>query len=323
MTIDVFVVGLNEIGASIARVMGGLGEDVIVTGFDLNPRTARSARKDGVIDRSASDLVKPSRTADLVFVALPSSQVPDVLARIAPELKEGAILFDLAPLKGAYIQEALGLFSTATYVGAVPALNPEVLPTDPADATGRTDLFEDGVMALVISPKTSEEVVDRIMGVVQLLGAEPYFVDAGEVDGMMAVVREVPLLASAAYLHSLTVEPGWKEAQRLAGREFFSLGRLSAMDAPAETAAELLQNKTVVLHRLQNLVNSLQQLQTAISGDDRAGIEEMFEDAGSMFTAWQGIRKDAGWQRSAQSTVELPQRNLLGALLGIRPRTRK
>jgi len=325
MTINVYVVGLNETGASVACILDALGDDVVVTGFDLDSAKGRAARKAGTVKSISLDMVKPARKAELVFISLPASETPDAIERIGPVLKEDALLFDLSPLKGVYLERALAAVPEGrTYVGATPALNPEVLLSDPAErGAGNPDLFKDGVMALVISPRASEEVVNRIIKFVQLLGAEPFFVDAGEVDGMMAVVRGIPLVASAAYLSGLTAEPGWKESQRMAAREFYSLGRLSVLAEPEEIAAELLENKTVVLHRLKNLISSLQKVSTILEKEEKEELEAVFEEAGRTFENWRYNRETSDWKRQSLPSVKLPERNLLETLLGIRSRKKK
>ena len=322
MAIDVYVVGLNETGCSISLAMDGLGEDVVVTGFDPEPPVSRAARKAGTVKRISLDMVKPARNADLVFLCLPAAETPDALQHIAPVLKENSIVFDMAPLKGAYMSDVLDRFPEGrTYVGAVPAISPWALAAEPAETgEGRPDLFEDGSMALVIAPNTSEEVVNRIMGVVKALGAEPFFVDAGEVDGMTAVVRELPILAAAGYLNSLAVEPGWKEAQRLASREFFSLGRLTAMAESPDLAGELLQNSRVVQHRLQNLIDSLERMKGLLENGEQDELETVLGNAGAMFEGWHGSKQTRDWSRQAMPRAEMPKQSLLASLLGIRPR---
>ncbi|MBN1265695.1 MAG: prephenate dehydrogenase [Anaerolineales bacterium] len=325
MTINVYIVGLNEVGASVACVLDALGENVVVTGFDLDPSLGRAARKAGTIKSVSLDMVKPARQADLVFVSLPASETPGAIGRIGPVLKEDAILFDLAPLKGVYLKDALAAIPEGrTYVGATPAINPEVLLSDPADpGTGNKDLFKDGVMALVISPHISEEKVERIIKLIHLFGAEPFFVDAGEVDGMMAVVRGIPMVASAAYLNSITSEPGWKESQRLAAREFYSFGRIATLAEPDEISTELLQNKDVVLHRLKNMITGLQAMQTMLEKEQEDELESVFEQAGNTFNSWLTARKTSDWNSRSLSPIKLPEQNLLGSLLGIRPRKKK
>jgi len=324
MTIEVYVVGLNEIGASAARIYDALGDDVVVTGFDMDGAVGRAARKAGTVKSISLDMVKPARKADLVFLALPAQDALDTVKRLGPVLKDGAILFDLSPLKGVYIKEALEVFPEGrTYVGAVPAINPELLFSEPLQAgSGSLEYFKNGVMALVIGSRTPEEVVERVLKLAGILGSEPYFVDAFEVDGMTAAVRELPILSTAAYLHSLAAEPCWKEAQRIAGREFSAMKTPAVVDA-RESSAEILMNKTVVLHRLRNFIANLQSLAVLLEKGSEEDLRTFIEESGELFHKWLSMRQTSGWESRSAVPMELPDRSMIASLFGIRPRRKK
>jgi cyclohexadieny/prephenate dehydrogenase len=103
MTTPVFkritIIGLGLIGSSIARAAheNTLAEKII--GYDQNEISLAFALKEKFIDLAEIDIGKAVAESDLVIIATPPSTLGGIAEKIAPYLKTGAIIMDVASVK--------------------------------------------------------------------------------------------------------------------------------------------------------------------------------------------------------------------------------
>ena len=87
MAIQITIVGLGQIGASMGLALANRPELLRRVGHDRDLKTARQAEKLGALDRVEMNLPKAVRGADLVVLSLPVDQIHfrvDAAARTAP-----------------------------------------------------------------------------------------------------------------------------------------------------------------------------------------------------------------------------------------------
>ena len=123
MTIQITIIGLGQIGASIGLALAENKEMFERIGHDKDPLVARKAVKLDAIDRFAINLPASVREADIVILALPMDQIRDTLAIIATELREDAVIMDTGPVKEVVSAWAGELLPPKRhYVGLTPVL---------------------------------------------------------------------------------------------------------------------------------------------------------------------------------------------------------
>lgn len=93
------IIGLGLIGSSIARAVHENGLAKIVVGCDQNEVSLAFARKEKFIDVADASLQTAVVGSDLVIIATPPATLADVAEAIAPHLKDGAIVMDVASVK--------------------------------------------------------------------------------------------------------------------------------------------------------------------------------------------------------------------------------
>lgn len=319
MAIEIVVLGLNETGASIAKILTGMGEAVLVTGYDHDHALARTARKVGTVTRIAMRPEKAVGDADVVFMCLPVSHVKDMLTVIGPELKEDVIIIDTSWLKGNLFGEwTANLPPNRHFVGATPGISPQAMIGAPAAAgEGNTELFKGGVMAMVFAPGTPEDKVEMVMKLVRMLGADPFFVDAGEVDGVMASVEALPAIMSMALVEMVSGLNGWKESQRMAGRAFNAVaGPLKELESDV-FAADLNLNQQNVLYRLDAVMARLQELRRLVADGNEEELAQRLDKVQVAYKDWLQIRTAANWDNRQGGRIELPKGGMLATLFGV------
>ena len=328
MTIQVTIVGLGQIGASIGLALAGRGELVQRTGHDRELRVARQAEKLGAVDRVAINLISSVREADLVILALPMDQVRDTLAAIAPDLKEGAVVMDTAPVKEAVAAWAGELLPSGRhYVGLTPVINPIYLQSiETGLEAARADLFKGSVMAIVAPPRTASDAIELAANLSALLGAAPMFADLAEVDSLMAAVHILPHLVGAALLDVTYDRPGWQEARKLAGRPYANVtGPVFQLEGPAALQSAALLGRENVLRVLDGLIDDLVALRAEIAGQEIPSLQARFERARRGRESWWQQRNQGNWSaEETRSPIEAPTAGeIFGRFIGLGRRKRK
>jgi prephenate dehydrogenase len=319
MSPEIMIVGLKEIGASIGLALAKAGAGGSRTGYDADSGVARAARKAGAVERLALNLGRSCRSADLVILAVPSCEVRPYLEAIGAGLKPGALVLDTSSLKSAAIGWASEhLPEGCYYVGAVPVVNPTALHIGaPGLGEPRADLFRGGLMAMVIPVKTPEAVVELALSVARTLGAAPFFIEPSEVDAVMATVEGLPALLAIALVRVAVQTPGWREARRIAGRQFASLAIVGALQSPQDLQASLDLNRSNVLARVDAAIEELRALRALIAQEEAEGLRASLAEAVEAHDAWLAARAQGEWGREELGKVELPEGGMLDRLLGI------
>ena len=99
MSIQITIIGLGQIGASVGLALGEHGEKFTRTGHDIDSGFANQAKKLGALDKVAFNLPLAVAEADIVLLAVPMDTVQGLLEMIAPDLKEGAVVMDVSPIR--------------------------------------------------------------------------------------------------------------------------------------------------------------------------------------------------------------------------------
>ena len=298
MSVQITIIGLGQLGASVGMAVGRHKTLLHRVGHDKNFDTAREAQKKGAVDEVKFNLPASVREAKIVLLSLPLSEIRPTLEVIAPDLLEGTVVMDTAPVKGPVATWAQELLPEGRYyVGLVPAVNPLYLHRIELGLEAAVeDLFEDGLMMVDTLPGTPEEAVRLATDFIHLLGAKPIFADRIETDGLMTKTHIVPQLAAAALLNAMVDQPGWDDARKLAGRPFAALTSALAYQDEFEALGEAaLLNGENVARVLDMLIGSLQGMRNDISNGNRDQFFERLELATDGRRRWLAERLQADW----------------------------
>jgi prephenate dehydrogenase len=312
MTVQITIVGLGQIGASIGLALKARNVDARIVGHDKDTQAAKEAQKLGAVDDVKLNLPASVRDARIVILALPFSEMRETLEVIAADLPEGCLVVDTAPSKtavAAWVKELLppGRF----YVGLSPSINPAYLhETEFGVRAARADLFEKGLMAVNAPVGTPENVFNLSMDLVSLLGAGPLLMDTDEADGLFAVVHMLPQLAASALLDATIDRPGWQEARKLAGRPFAAVTAGSAYNDDALSLRDsVLENRDNVVRLLNAYLTELIKLRDEIEDNDRDALSRRLEAAVNGRNRWLHERSVADWLQADVQKINIPSFN--------------
>jgi prephenate dehydrogenase len=326
MALDIFIIGLDQIGASIGMALAQSEMEVRCTGYDPDNKVARRAQQQGAVDQVTSQPVAASRIADIVVIATPSIDVRDLLEMLGEELKADAVVLDTSPFKTHHTTWASELLpDDRHYLGAMPILGPESLLTESPDHTKpRADLFQGGLLAMVVPPKTSEEAVNLALQFAAALGTTPFFLDPLEHDAVLATVLGLPYLMTVALMKMASRAHNWREIQRIAGRLFITATDIDPSQLGKPQAYTLHLNREVVINKLDEYIDELKGLRELITRDEHNALEDYLTEAIKARDSWLTVRQSGDWAgQDIKPSVPIERPGFLSRALGFRPQRPK
>lgn len=319
MTVNITIIGLGRIGASIGLALAAHKDQVTVTGHDKTPTVAQAAKKLGAVDKVAFNLPASIEEADVVVLSLPLDQIYNTLKIIAQDIREDAVVFDTAPVKSAaatWVKELLP--PGRHYVGLIPAINPQYLEESARGVdSARADLFQHSLVAVTAPPGTAEAAMKLASDFVTLLGASPFYADLAEVDGILACAHLLPQLTAAALMESALNQPGWSDIRKLAGPAFAAGTSLLAAEEPGALAEAANQNQQNIVRVLDEAIATLSGLREEIATGKKTGLEKKLQLARKGREKWQAERAKDDWLAVDFGRPEMPSsRDILKQQIG-------
>ncbi len=303
------IIGLRPIGVSIAL---GLKRarlaDTEVVGTDGDRESLSRASKMGAVDRTAGNLKSALEGAHLVVLDIPLADTREMLEAIGPILEEGCVVTDTDTAKVQVMEWAESHLSPgSSFVGGRPLPKRSVTSVDDADAA----LFDDTDYCVIPAKSASPDSVKTVVGMVEMLGAKPMFLDAHEHDSYAAAMAQLPVILSAALVNSASGSPSWREMHRLAGPEFRGISQLAAND-PEDSSAGSLATSDALVHWINQMTAELNRFSDLIKAGD--GLLDTFVHAWEEHARWEAgaVAEEPGFD------VPSPGKTVASSLFGKR-----
>ena len=283
----VAVIGLRLIGGSLAAALrtSGLAREVV--GCDTDPATLERARSTGVIDRAETDAGAAVGAADTVVLAAPVGAILEILDRISPHLKPGALVLDVGSTKREVVERLNRLPAGVAAVGGHPMCGKETGGLEYAEA----GLFQGAVFALCECERTDAHARATAEHIVAALGARPLWIDPVVHDDAVAAVSHLPYLLSVALVQT-ALGDGSQPAGDLAASGFRDTSRLAASDVRMILDV-LLTNRDGVTNALDRAMAELAELRELLESGEEERLAVRLASAAEKRRAWAGQHKPA------------------------------
>lgn len=221
--------------------------EVVGTSRDRDELTV--ATKVGAVDKAESNLRAAVEGAQLVILNATIADTKELLENLGPALEDGCVVTDTGSMKLRAIEWAeASLPKGVSFVGGHPLIKKSLRSMQDADHT----VFQNIAYCVIPAKSADQESVKTVVGLVEMLGAKPLFMDAHEHDSYAVAMTQLPIVMSAAYVTATAGSPAWREMHRLAASEFREFSALAAGDP--------LDNETACLANAEEMVRWLDQL---------------------------------------------------------------
>jgi prephenate dehydrogenase len=306
MSVQITIIGLGQIGASMGLALAAHKESILRVGHDKDINVERAALQKGAVEKTIHNLPSAVSGARLVVLAIPAHQVRETLEYISQDMQEGSIILDTSPIKAEAAKWTKELLPACHYIGLAPALNPKLLHEFSVGLeAARADLFTDGVFFISASYGIPESASTLAMDFVRLLGAQPILSDIAESDGLVTKTHLLPQLVSAALLNATIDQPGWQEARKVASRAYAAISSgVEYQDEIEALKTSVMQNRAGTVQVLDLVIAALRGLRDDLDKGDADGVAERLDAAFKDRLRWLNERAAADWAAIPKSNAE-------------------
>ena len=277
------VIGVGLIGGSFALAAKAAGLCRQVVGAGRNPRNLELALQRGVIDAVASSAAQAAQGADLVLIATPVAQYPQVFAAIGPALGAQAVVTDAGSTKRDVVaagRAALGA-RLAQFVPAHPIAGAE----QSGAAAATADLFRGKRVVLTPLAETSPQALARVEQAWSACGARLFRMTPEAHDEVFAAVSHLPHLLAYALVHCIAERGNAAQLFGYAASGFRDFTRI-ASSQPEMWRDICVANKDALLAELDRYGAQLAALRPMIERGDGAALEQVFAAARAARERW-------------------------------------
>lgn len=307
MSVQITIIGLGRIGASLGLALAAHKDKVTTLGHDKDFGLERLAEKNGVVQKTNHNLPSAVKHANVVVLAIPTHQVRETLGYIKEDLKKGTVVVDTTPIKvevAAWAEEILP--QGVHYVGLVPAISPDFLhETGTGQDSAKGDLFSRSIFLLSAPQGTPGDALQLISGLVGLTGATVMIADVAESDGLMSSAHLLPQFVSAALLRATNGQAGWQEVRKLAGHLYYAAtSAFTGQDDVAALHMQAMHTRENLIQKLNSMITSLLELRDDLEEADEKALKEHLQNAQTVRQNWLKERSAASWMEAKRETVE-------------------
>lgn len=272
----VVIFGCGLIGGSFALALKEAGAVEEVVGFGRTPATLKAAQELGVIDRAGINPAHEIGDADIVLVATPVAQMPEIFARIVPYLGRETIVTDGGSTKGNVVAAAYATFGGC--IGQFVPAHPIAGAENSGPSAARGDLFRGKKVVVTPLPENSDDALDRVKRAWAVGGADIYELTPDMHDQVFAAVSHLPHLLSFALVHELAVRDDAELFFTFAASGFRDFTRIAASH-PEMWRDICLANRSALLIELDSYLTQLNGLRSALLTNDGGYLEQIFRVA--------------------------------------------
>lgn len=259
----ILIIGLGLIGGSLAKAIKERNLAGEIIGADNNKENLKLALKDRVIHRSVK-LPREVTGVDLIILATPLGAIKEILKQITPYLSPGTIITDVASTKEEIVKWAnVNLPANIHFVGGHPMAGSEQNGFKSANPY----LFEKAYYLITPTKETSSAAVDKVMSLVEGIGAVPLKLSPREHDRIVAVISHLPHMVAAALVNTLQGCRDHRQIIPLAAGGFKDTTRI-ASGVPEMWQEILLSNRKELIQTLDKFMRVLEEYKLALQKSD-------------------------------------------------------
>ncbi len=261
------LIGVGLIGGSVGLAARERIPGARVIGWDPARRTLDTAISVGAIDEAAPTLEAAVSDADLVVVAAPMGQLPQVLGQVLHAAPEDCAITDVGSVKRPVLDAAGG-------DGRLVAGHPLAGSESSGVQHARADLFDGATWYLVPHERSHGTRFEQVHRVVSALGARPVTIDAETHDQLMATVSHLPHVLANVLVEQVGEVSGDDQRVPATGPSFRDVTRVAGAN-PGLWAGIYAANGDALAGQLDRVIDRLSAVRDRIrEGEDLLGWQE-------------------------------------------------
>ena len=279
----VAVIGVGLIGGSFALGLKAKRLCGHVVGVGRSPANLKVALERGVVDSVESGVADAVARADLVLVATPVAQFPEVMQSVEKSLRPGTIVSDAGSTKRDVVATARAALG-AKIVQFVPA-HPIAGAERSGAAAANAELFRGRRVVLAPLAENRAQDVDTVAALWSAIGARVSRMTPEEHDEVFAAVSHLPHLLAYALVSDVSARPNSAQLFGYAAGGFRDFTRI-ASSHPEMWRDICMANRDGLLHELHLYERKLKEINKMLETSDAAALEKLFAEARAAREKW-------------------------------------
>jgi prephenate dehydrogenase len=277
------IFGVGLIGGSIALALKQASAASHIVGVGRSGDALQAALDLGVIDTAETNAANAVADADIVIIAAPVAQTPDILLAIAPHLNDKTVITDVGSTKSDVIRHAELLLgkNNRQFVPGHPIAGAEKSGVTAA----RADLFMGKNLVLTPTENTSPLALEAVRHLWRNAGAIVSEMPAAQHDSIFAAVSHLPHLLAFALVDELASRPNATELFDFAASGFRDFTRIAG-SSPEMWRDISLANQEALLEEITAYHDELATLKMLLQNRDGVALQALFERASRARNDW-------------------------------------
>jgi cyclohexadieny/prephenate dehydrogenase len=270
----VAIIGFGLIGSSLGRAIKAHGMANTLVACDSSEEARATIMRLNLADVVTGDPAEAARDADLVVIAAPLGAYAEIVGKIAPVLKPGAVVSDVGSVKTPVVRDLPGMLPD--HVQLVPG-HPVAGTENSGPASGFETVFEGRWCILTPPPGTDPGAVDKVAALWGGCGSLVEIMEASHHDKVLAITSHLPHLIAYTIVGTASdlEDDAQSEVIKFSASGFRDFTRIAASD-PTMWRDIFLNNREAVLEMLQRFNEDLTALQRAIRVGDGDALFDRF-----------------------------------------------
>lgn len=265
--LSIGIIGLGQIGGSLAGALNGSKLPVVIHGFDRNADLLQAATERGLISVTAHSSQELINRCQVVILATPVDSIMTLLNEHRDILSEKRLVSDTGSVKATIIKAAreLGL---GNFVAGHPFSGTEKRGPE----SWNPDLLRDKPYFYFPSPESQPQATDTLCSLITATGAKPISVDVRLHDRMVALTSGITHITALILRRLLTdTKTPIFEPELFVGPSFTDATRVVSSE-PGLIRQLVEQNKTNISAHLHELIVILREVEKALNTDDMEAV---------------------------------------------------
>jgi prephenate dehydrogenase len=268
---NIVIIGLGLMGGSLALALKEHCRRL--SAIDPHLPTLKLARQMDIVHAAVSDPANILADADLIILACPVPAIIEWIHRLPDYVQHPCIVIDIGSSKRTIVAALDNLPPNFDPLGGHAICGRERLSLENAESF----LYRDAQFVLTPSSRTSDYARQAAVQIIEVLGADPIWLDAEDHDLMLASTSHLPYLLSSAL--ALVTS---KNADKLIGPGFRSSIRLAGTPSSMMLGV-LLSNRDKVMDALRSLQDQLSIIESALEEDNSSQLKTILDRAQNQF----------------------------------------
>lgn len=270
----VAVIGLGLIGGSLALALKKYTTCAVV-GYDACQATLELAVASQAVDAVVPTMEEAADEADVVIFAIAPGLIGEAVRQIAPSLKPGSVISDVASAKGPLWEHMVAVLPPGvSYIAGHPMAGSE----KSGFAAAHAELFRGRPYILMHQTGATPEALTQLTELAVQIGAVPIVLDSALHDPAVAAISHVPHIAAAAL--TLLAGEGATGALNLtlAAGGFRDMTRVASGN-PAMWSDICITNRTALANSLEEFQHILEHVRLLLLSGEKQGLTDFFARA--------------------------------------------